>query len=147
MLLGRNGGYVNVVLPWIQGATRCTEPEDSDLCNLHRTFNGGDLNLGEPSRVTQDDGTVTLCTLRAATILSCNCCAALKSPIPAQAPLQPTWLRNSTDWLNMLEGREVQNCELKKFSVFRDNFCFSKGHVERLPPLPHRHPGFCSVPR
>ena len=40
----------------------------------------------------------------------------------------------------------MQNCELKKFSVFRDNFCFSKGHVERLPPLPHRHSGFCSVP-
>ena len=48
---------------------------------------------------------------------------------------------------NFLEGREVQNCELKKFSVFRDNFCFSKEHVERLPPLPDRHSGFCSVPR
>ena len=45
-----------------------------------------------------------------------------------------------------LEDREVQNCELKKFSVFRDNLCLSKGHVERLPPLPHRHSGFCSVP-
>ena len=46
----------------------------------------------------------------------------------------------------MLEGREVQNRELKKFSFFRDNFCFLKGHVERLPPLTHRHSGFCSVP-
>ena len=46
-----------------------------------------------------------------------------------------------------LEGREVQNCELKKFSVFRDIFCFSNGHIERLPPLPHQHSGFCSVPR
>ena len=36
----------------------------------------------------------------------------------------------------------MQNCELKKFSVFRDNLCFSNGHVERLPPLPHRHSGF-----
>ena len=42
----------------------------------------------------------------------------------------------------LLEGREVQNCELKKFSVFRDNYCISKGHVERLPPLPHRQSGF-----
>ena len=41
-----------------------------------------------------------------------------------------------------MEGREVQNCELKKFSVFRAKFCFSNGHVERLPPLPHRHSGF-----
>ena len=46
-----------------------------------------------------------------------------------------------------LEGREVQNCELKKFSVFRDHFCFSKGHVERLPPLPHRHSGFSHCAR
>ena len=47
----------------------------------------------------------------------------------------------------MLKGREVQNCELKKFSVFRDLFCFSNGHAERLPPLPHQHSGFCSLPR
>ena len=37
-------------------------------------FKGGDLNPGERhSRDTRDDGTVTLCTLRAATVLSCDC--------------------------------------------------------------------------
>ena len=35
---------------------------------------GGDLNPGERhSRDTRDDGTVTLCTLRAATVLSRDC--------------------------------------------------------------------------
>ena len=41
----------------------------------------------------------------------------------------------------------LRNCKLKKFSVFREIVCFSNGHIERLPPLPHRHSGFCSVPR
>ena len=37
-------------------------------------FKGGDLNPGERhSRDTRDDGTVTLCTLRAATVLSRDC--------------------------------------------------------------------------
>ena len=31
-------------------------------------------------RVTRDDGTVTLCTLRAATVLSRNCCADFGHP-------------------------------------------------------------------
>ena len=36
----------------------------------------GDLDpLERHSRVTRDEGTVTLCTLRAATVLSRNCCA------------------------------------------------------------------------
>ena len=48
----------------------------------------------------------------------------------------------------ILEGREVQNCELKHFLFFfRDNFCVSNGYVERLPPIPHRDSGFCSVLR
>ena len=43
---------------------------------IHRAFWGGDLNPGERhSRVTRDDGTVTLCALRTATVLSRNCCA------------------------------------------------------------------------
>ena len=38
---------------------------------LSGIFKGGDLNPGERhSRDTRDDGTVTLCTLRAATVLS-----------------------------------------------------------------------------
>ena len=42
-------------------------------------FLRGDLNPGERhSRVTWDDGTVTLCALRAATVLSRNCCADLE---------------------------------------------------------------------
>ena len=44
-------------------------------CNKTGHFlRGGDLNPGERhSRDTKDDGTVTLCTLRAATVLSHNC--------------------------------------------------------------------------
>ena len=42
---------------------------------------GGDLNPGERhSRDTRDDGTVTLCTLRAATVLSRDCRADLVVP-------------------------------------------------------------------
>ena len=38
-------------------------------------LNGSGLKLGERfSHVTRDDGTVTLCTLHAATVLSRNCC-------------------------------------------------------------------------
>ena len=47
-------------------------------------FQGGDLNLVERhARVTRDDGTVTLCTLRAATLLSHtrNCCADCGRPL------------------------------------------------------------------
>ena len=29
----------------------------------------------------------------------------------------------------MSVGREVQNCKLKKLSVFQDNFCLSDGHI------------------
>ena len=43
---------------------------------------GGDLNLGEQrSRDIRDDSTVTLCTLRAATVLSCDCRADFGRPI------------------------------------------------------------------
>ena len=43
-----------------------------DICFCNRAcFNGGDLNPGEQhSRVIWDDGTVMLCALRAATVLS-----------------------------------------------------------------------------
>ena len=42
---------------------------------------GGDLNPGERhSRDTRDDGTVTLCTLRAATVLSRDCRADFGRP-------------------------------------------------------------------
>ena len=44
---------------------------------------GGDLNPGERhSRDTRDDGTVTLCTLRAATVLSRDCRADFGRPLP-----------------------------------------------------------------
>ena len=43
---------------------------------------GGTLTPGERhSRDTRDDGTVTLCTLRAATVLSCDCCADFGRPL------------------------------------------------------------------
>ena len=43
---------------------------------------GGDLNPGERhSRDTRDDGTVTLCTLRAATVLSRDCRADFGRPL------------------------------------------------------------------
>ena len=43
---------------------------------------GGDLNPGEQhSRDTRDDGTVTLCTLRAATVLSRDCRADFGLPL------------------------------------------------------------------
>ena len=43
---------------------------------------GVDLNPGERhSCVTRDDSTVTLCTLRAATVLSRNCCAEFGRPL------------------------------------------------------------------
>ena len=43
---------------------------------------GGDLNPGERlSRVTRDDGTVTLCALPAATVLSSQCCTDLGLPL------------------------------------------------------------------
>ena len=43
---------------------------------------GGDLNPGERhSRDKRDDGTVTLCTLRAATVLSHNCGADFGRPL------------------------------------------------------------------
>ena len=49
----------------------------------HRAFlKGGDLNPGERhSRDTRDDGTVTLCTLRAATVLSRDCRADFGRPL------------------------------------------------------------------
>ena len=50
---------------------------------LHRAFlKGGNLNPGERhSRDTRDDGTVTLCTLRAATVLSRDCRAGFGRPL------------------------------------------------------------------
>ena len=40
-------------------------------CNVWAFFNNGDLDQGEQHfRVTRDDGTVTRCALRAATVLS-----------------------------------------------------------------------------
>ena len=49
----------------------------------YRAFlKGGDLNPGERhSRDTRDDGTVTLCTLRAATVLSRDCRADFGRPL------------------------------------------------------------------
>ena len=45
-------------------------------------FKGGDLNLGERhSRDTRDDGTVTLCALRTATVLSRDCRADFGRPL------------------------------------------------------------------
>ena len=50
---------------------------------MYRAFlTGGYLNPGERhSSDTRDDGTVTLCTLRAATVLSRNCCADFGRPL------------------------------------------------------------------
>ena len=55
----------------------------SRLKPYYRAFlKGGDLNPGERhSRDTRDDGTVTLCTLRAATVLSCDCRADFGRPL------------------------------------------------------------------
>ena len=48
---------------------------------LSGIFKGGDLNPGERhSRVTRHDGTVTLCALRTATVLSRNCCSDFGVP-------------------------------------------------------------------
>ena len=45
-------------------------------------FKGGDLNPGEGhARDIRDDGTVTLCTLRAATVLSHDCRADFGRPL------------------------------------------------------------------
>ena len=45
-------------------------------------YQGGTLTPGERhSRVTRDDGTVTLCALRAATVLSRDCCADFGRPL------------------------------------------------------------------
>ena len=45
-------------------------------------FKGGDLNPVERhSRDTRDDGAVTLCTLRAATVLSRDCRADFGRPL------------------------------------------------------------------
>ena len=51
--------------------------------HINRAFlKGGDLNPGERhSRDTRDDGTVTLCTLRAATVLSRDCRADFGRPL------------------------------------------------------------------
>ena len=53
------------------------------LYTFFRAFlKGGDLNPGERhSRDTLDDGTVTLCTLRAATVLSRDCRADFGRPL------------------------------------------------------------------
>ena len=49
-------------------------------------FKGGDLNPGERHlRDTRDDGTVTLCTLRAATVLSRDCRADFGRPSTKKA--------------------------------------------------------------
>ena len=49
---------------------------------LRAFLKGGDLNPGERhSRDTRDDGTVTLCTLRAATVLSKDCRADFGRPL------------------------------------------------------------------
>ena len=48
-------------------------------------FYGEGLNQGERhSCDTRDDGTVTLCALRAATVLSRNCCADFGRPLAEQ---------------------------------------------------------------
>ena len=53
---------------------------------LARAFlKGGDLNPGERhSRDTRDDGTVTLCTLRAATVLSRDCRVDFGRPLTSK---------------------------------------------------------------
>ena len=50
--------------------------------HLRAFLKGGDLTPGERhSRDTRDDGTVTLCTLRAATVLSRDCRADFGCPL------------------------------------------------------------------
>ena len=54
------------------------ERKEQQKMTIRASFKGGDLDPGERhSRDTRDDGTVTLCTLRAATVLSRNCRADL----------------------------------------------------------------------
>ena len=57
--------------------------DDSRESRHYQAFlKGGDLNPGERhSRDTRDDGTVTLCTLRAATVLSRDCRADFGRPL------------------------------------------------------------------
>ena len=58
---------------WVQNCEKV--PVNICKATEHRAFlKGGDLNPGERhSRDTRDDGTVMLCTLRAATVLSRDC--------------------------------------------------------------------------
>ena len=55
----------------------------SVLLTIFGRFKGGDLNPGKRhSRDTRDDGTVMLCTLRAAIVLSRDCRADFGRPLP-----------------------------------------------------------------
>ena len=64
---------------WHASAALCRVAQNAQKSNLWtdagvKHFKGGNLSPGERhSRDTRDDGTVTLCTLRAATVLSRDC--------------------------------------------------------------------------
>ena len=86
MLGGRSMGRVS----WYEQETarnsenlRSLDSEISWQQSENRAFlKGGDLNPREQhSRDTQDDSTVTLCSLRAAAVLSRNCCADFARPL------------------------------------------------------------------
>ena len=67
----------------LSGPKKPWQPQRRIPC-IHRAFlkGGGDLNPGERhSRDTRDDGTVTFCALRAATVLSRHCRADFGRPL------------------------------------------------------------------
>ena len=75
--------FWTTVSPHDPFAAPLARPDIFGTARCHRAFlKGGDLNPGERhSRDTRDDGTVTLCTLHAATVLSRDCRADFGRPL------------------------------------------------------------------
>ena len=109
---------------------------------------GGGLNPGERhSRDTRDDGTVTLCTLRAATVLSRDCRADFGRPLTKKAmshsrdgpgvmaPLRTNTVPLTRVW-NTHEDVNGEKLTVKKwwifgadfFTVYAELFTVYKGH-------------------
>ena len=90
-----------------------------------------DLNLGErDSRVTRDDGTVTLCALRAATVPSRNCRAGFGRPLTTQAMLH---LRDGPGVTAPLRTNIAPLMEVSTLSPFHNPSLTKKNHAFFLP--------------